>query len=177
MLMQLGVSERPYMVVEACSAPRPTQSLRGTLEQYQVQCARLRVSRHCDLLILMLPQIVQRDIVAAAAALLPRVHVVINKEPRKGAMEASITPASFGLAACDSFPLPRTPFQVNLFVPTPTGVKRFIIHSKIRSGQVFACPKPQTPNLKPQTPNRNNPTLNRCVQWPGDLDFMMRTGT
>ena len=191
MLMQLGVSERPYMVVEACSAPRPTQSLRGTLEQYQVQCARLRVSRDCNLLILMLPQIVQRDIVAAAAALLPRVHVVINKEPRKGAMEASITPASFGLAACDSSPPPHTPFQVNLFVPTPTGIKRFIIHSKIRSGQVIACPKPdnsnlkpqtpnlklQTPNIKLQTPNRNTPTRNRCVQWPGDLDLMMRTGT
>jgi hypothetical protein len=154
MLMQLGVSERPYMVVEACSAPRPTQSLRGTLEQYQVQYARLRVSFDCDILILMLPQIVQRDIVAAAAALLPRVHVVINKEPRKGAMEASITPpASFGLAACDSSPPPLTPFQVNLFVPTPTGVKRFIIHSKIRSGQVIACPKPQTPNPKPQISN------------------------
>ncbi len=33
---QLGVSERPYIVVEACCAQRPTPSLRGSSEQYQV---------------------------------------------------------------------------------------------------------------------------------------------
>jgi len=129
--LQLGVSERPYMVVEACSALRPTQSLRGTSEQYQVRacvcvclCVSVRAlaasraptrlffvafdhaaSTVCvnpnptltlnppslsNLTLTLLPQIVQREVVAAAAALLPRVHVVINREPRKGAMEASV---------------------------------------------------------------------------------------
>ena len=36
--LQLGVSDRPYIVVEACNALRPTQSLRGSSEQYQVSC-------------------------------------------------------------------------------------------------------------------------------------------
>jgi hypothetical protein len=33
-------------------------------------------------------QSMQRDIVAAASASLPRVHVVVNQQPRKGALEA-----------------------------------------------------------------------------------------
>ena len=33
-------------------------------------------------------QNVQRDVVAAASSLLPRAHVVVNREPRKGALEA-----------------------------------------------------------------------------------------
>jgi hypothetical protein len=33
-------------------------------------------------------QSAQRDVIAAISALLPRVHVVVNREPRKGAMEA-----------------------------------------------------------------------------------------
>ena len=35
-LLQLGVSERPHIVVETCNAMRPTPSLRGSSEQYQV---------------------------------------------------------------------------------------------------------------------------------------------
>ena len=149
--MQLGVSERPYMVVEACSAPRPTQSLRGTLEQYQVQCARLRVSRDCDLLILMLLQIVQRDIVAAAAALLPRVHVVINKEPRKGAMEASITPASFGLLPV-THPLSPAPLSrsTSSYPHQPASNASLSTAKFARERSLHAPnPKPQTSNLKP----------------------------
>jgi hypothetical protein len=36
---QLGVCQRPYIVVEACNALRPTQSLRGTTEQYQARAS------------------------------------------------------------------------------------------------------------------------------------------
>jgi hypothetical protein len=41
-------------------------------------------------------QSAQRDVIAAISALLPRVHVVVNREPRKGAMEAR---ASCNIAA------------------------------------------------------------------------------
>lgn len=37
----------------------------------------------------MILQSAQRDVIAAISALLPRVHVVVENEPRKGAMEAS----------------------------------------------------------------------------------------
>ena len=85
----------------------------------------------------MILQSAQRDVIAAISALLPRVHVVVENEPRKGAMEAS---ASFVHCSAVARLLLKLTIvivlQVDLFVPTPSGNKRFNLHSKIRTGQV-----------------------------------------
>ncbi len=47
--LQLGVSERPYIVVEACCAQRPTPSLRGSSEQYQVSPSDVAAFHECHL--------------------------------------------------------------------------------------------------------------------------------